>query len=73
METKEVLLKLRTEKGFSQEELAEKVRAWTISEIERLKKFDKKYFEIGEQKIPLRKRKRDIFVRYDFNEMKEIA
>lgn len=60
-------------KDLSSEELAEKVREWTISQIERLKKFDKQYFEKGEQKIPLRKRKRDVFVRYDFDEMKEIA
>ena len=60
-------------KDLSSEELAERVREWTISQIERLKKFDKKYFEMGEQKIPLRKRKRDIFVRYDFDEMREIA
>ncbi|MBR3266605.1 MAG: hypothetical protein IKI55_00545, partial [Bacilli bacterium] len=60
-------------KDLSSEEVAEKVREWTISQIERLKKFDKQYFEKGEQKIPLRKRKRDVFVRYDFDEMKEIA
>ena len=61
-------------KDLSSEELAEKVRSWTIGEIDRLKEFDKKYFEMGEHKIPLRKRKRDnVFVRYDFNEMKEIG
>ena len=45
----------------------------TELERERLKEADKKYFEMGEHKIPLRKRKRDVFVRYDFNEMKEIG
>ena len=60
-------------KDLSSEELAEKVRTWTVSQIERLKEADKKYFEMGEHKIPLRKRKRDVFVRYDFNEMKEIG
>ena len=60
-------------KDLSSEDLANKVREWTISQIERLKKFDKQYFEKGEHKIPLRKRKRDVFVRYDFNEMKEIG
>lgn len=60
-------------KDLSSEEIAEKVRAWTVSQIDRLKVADKKYFEMGEHKIPLRKKKRDVFVRYDFNEMKEIG
>ena len=59
-------------KDLSSEELASKVREWTISQIERLKEFDKEYFEKGEQKIPLRKRKRDVFVRYDFDKREEI-